>query len=51
MTDADFAALVGCDRSTVTRIRAGQFPSSATLRKIQEVTRGAVTPNDLMGAA
>lgn len=50
MTDAYFAELIGVDRSSVTRMRhGGQAPRADVMRKIAEVTDGAVTPNDFFG--
>lgn len=47
ISDAAFAAKIGVDRSSVTRMRAkGQVPSPATIRVIAEQTDGLVTPND-----
>lgn len=47
LKDADFAALVGCDRTTVLRIRRGdQRPSPALMEEIARVTGGQVQPND-----
>jgi transcriptional regulator with XRE-family HTH domain len=51
-TDAAFAELIGVDRSTVTRMRKnGQTPGAETMRRIAEVTNGAVTANDFFGIA
>lgn len=49
LTDQQFADRVGVDRSTITRIRAGQFPSRKTLEAISATTNGAVTANDFLG--
>lgn len=46
LTDAQFADKIGVERSTVTRLRAGQMPSSKTLLAIIEITGGEVTAND-----
>lgn len=48
ISDADFAALIGVDRSTVNRLRrdTGQMPSAATLQAIAKATDGNVTAND-----
>jgi transcriptional regulator with XRE-family HTH domain len=44
-----FAALVGASEATISRLRNGkQTPSYALVRKIAEVTGGAVLPNDFM---
>jgi len=52
ISDADFAALIGLDRSSVNRIRNGkQTPSAEIMRTIAEKTRGAVTANDFFGIA
>lgn len=52
LSDADFAALIGVDRSSVTRMRAGnQTPSLRTMQTIAEKTGGAVTANDFFGIA
>lgn len=49
LTDAQFAAMVGRDRSTVTKWRNGKiWPDGAAMRRIFEATAGAVTPNDFM---
>jgi len=43
MDDAALAALIGCDRSTVTRLRNGKtVPTWKNLAKIKEATKGAV---------
>lgn len=50
LDDANFAALLGCDRSTIYRIREkGQTPSRALMKKIALATDGAVQPNDFYG--
>src|ERR1017187_6937829 len=52
LTDARFAALVGCDRTTVMRWRRGKSqPDWGALRAIIEATSGAVTPNDFISLA
>lgn len=49
LTDAKFAAMVGRDRSTVTKWRNGKiWPDWSAMRLIFEATAGAVTPNDFM---
>jgi transcriptional regulator with XRE-family HTH domain len=49
ITDAEFAALIRKDRSSVTRLRSGDTkPSWDTAQKIAEVTNGVVTPNDFI---
>ena len=46
-TDAEFAAKVGCDRSTIYRLRKGQTkPNPALMQEIARETKGAVLPND-----
>lgn len=50
LKDADFAAKVGCDRTTIYRIRAkGQRPSPELIEKIARETAGQVQPNDFYG--
>lgn len=45
--DADLASKVGCDRSTIYRIRKGETrPSDALKIAIARETKGAVLPND-----
>ena len=51
MKDGEFAPLVGCDRSTIYRIRHGQRPSPDLMLKIVEVTDGLVRPDDFYGLA
>jgi transcriptional regulator with XRE-family HTH domain len=47
LTDAEFAAKVGCDRSTITRIRNGTTkPTPTLMQEIARETKGAVLPND-----
>jgi transcriptional regulator with XRE-family HTH domain len=47
LDDAEFAAQVGCDRSTIYRIRKGDTrPSPALMIEIARETKGAVLPND-----
>jgi transcriptional regulator with XRE-family HTH domain len=47
LTDDAFASLVGVDRSAVTRWRTGaRTPSRAPMKRIREVTSGAVTADD-----
>jgi len=47
LTDADFAAKIAVDRSTVSRLRrTNQCPSRATMQAIAEATGGAVTADD-----
>jgi len=48
--DAEFAARLGCDRTTVYRIRAkGQRPSPELIESIARETGGLVQPNDFYG--
>lgn len=45
--DAALAALIGCDRSTVTRLRNGKtIPTWRNATLIKEATKGAVTFED-----
>lgn len=45
--DEVFAAKIGCDRTTVLRLRLDrQRPSHALMEKIIAATEGAVMPND-----
>lgn len=47
ISDTAFAALIGKDRSLVTRYKAGSVvPSLGVLARIQEATNGQVTPAD-----
>jgi transcriptional regulator with XRE-family HTH domain len=47
LDDAEFAAKVGCDRSTIYRIRKGETrPTDALKIEIARETKGAVLPND-----
>lgn len=47
LDDATFASRIGCDRSTVYRIRKGETrPSPALMIEIARETKGAVLPND-----
>jgi DNA-binding XRE family transcriptional regulator len=49
MTDLAVAKAVGRDRSTITKIRLGQAAPSLDLAlKIQRLSKGAVTPDDLL---
>lgn len=49
-TDDALAALVGVDRSTISRIRRGaRVPSFATMQAICEATGGRVQPNSFFG--
>lgn len=50
LTDAEFAALVESDRTTISRVRRGLYAGSGDLqRRIYSATNGRVTPNDLTG--
>lgn len=46
LKDAEFAALVRCDRTTILRIRNGQKPSPTLMEEIARVTDGLVRPDD-----
>jgi transcriptional regulator with XRE-family HTH domain len=47
LDDAAFAALIGCDRTTVTRIRNGTHrPSDPLKERIAQETGGLVRPDD-----
>lgn len=47
LKDEDFAALIGVDRTTVSRLRrTGQRPSQQTLEAIVAHTGGKVSAND-----
>lgn len=49
LTDAEFAALIGKDRSSVTRLRTLKTkPTWDTAQRIAAATNGAVTPNDFI---
>jgi len=44
---SDFAALLGCETSTITRILRGErTPSLGMALRIEEKTKGLVTPKD-----
>ena len=50
LKDAEFAAKVGCDRTTIYRIRSkGQRPSPELMDHIVRETGGTVQPNDFYG--
>ncbi|MCW2405065.1 DNA-binding transcriptional regulator YdaS (Cro superfamily) [Sphingobium sp. B1D7B] len=52
LKDADFALMIGVDRSTVTRMRNGtQIPTPTVMQAIVEKTSGKVLPNDFYGIA
>jgi DNA-binding transcriptional regulator YdaS (Cro superfamily) len=47
LKDGPFAALLGVDRSAVARWRTGaRVPSKDHMRRIREITGGAVTADD-----
>ena len=47
LTNVAFAATVGADHSTISRLRKGdQIPSRQLAAVIMEATDGAVQPND-----
>lgn len=47
LTDAEFGAKIGRDRTTVSRIRREKTcPDPATMQAIVDATGGAVEPND-----
>lgn len=49
ISDGDFAASIGVDRSSVNRMRRGiTRPDWPTVERIIEVTAGAVTANDFI---
>ena len=49
LSRAAFAAKLGMSEASLSRIcRGAQNITSATMRSIGELTRGAVTPNDLV---
>lgn len=51
LTDQEFAVLIGCERSFVTRLRNGStLASFDIMQKIERATAGAVTPVDLYEA-
>lgn len=50
LKDADFALRVGCDRTTIYRLRLrGQRPSPELMERIARETGGLVQPNDFYG--
>lgn len=50
LSDAAFAETIGVDRTTVMRLRhRGQIPTVPIMKKIADVTEGAVTANDFFG--
>lgn len=49
--EAEFAALIGADQSTVNRLRKGSIPSPRLMSAIVKHTGGAVTANDFFGIA
>ena len=49
VNDDQMAERVAVDRATISRIRRGKHkPSWPILLRLQEITMGAVTPNDFM---
>lgn len=47
LNDAQFAALINVNQSTINRARRGLYtPSAAVIEAIALVTKGAVQPND-----
>jgi DNA-binding XRE family transcriptional regulator len=51
LTDAEMAALLGVDASTVNRVRRGETqPSWPLAAKIKNVTEGAVSADDFLPA-
>lgn len=52
LTDAQFARLIGVDRSVVTKLRSGKIaPSLQTAGRIIKETKGAVTLESLLRTA
>lgn len=51
VTEAELAEQVGCDQSTINRVRNGQKPSPKLALAILDKTGGMVTLNDLFGVA
>jgi len=50
LTDLQLAQKIECSRSAVTMYRLGQrIPRPAMAKKIAQVTKGSVTPNDFYG--
>jgi transcriptional regulator with XRE-family HTH domain len=51
MTEAELARLVGCDRSTINRLRNGtRRESDEVIRRIVAVTGGRVTADEIVGS-
>lgn len=49
ITQASFAASIGADQSTISRLLAGVYnPSLSLLNRIFKATGGNVTPNDFL---
>ena len=49
LSDADFAAAIKADRTTVSRLRRGSvLPEWTTMRRIYRATSGLVTPSDFL---
>ncbi|WP_406853517.1 helix-turn-helix domain-containing protein [Alsobacter sp. KACC 23698] len=52
LSHSDFAAKISVSQASVTRYVQGQrTPRPAHMRRIREVTRGAVTANDFIGTS
>ena len=51
MSQADFAARVGVDRSTISRWASGAHPPVSRWEAIEKATRGAVSVSDLLRQA
>jgi transcriptional regulator with XRE-family HTH domain len=49
LSDTQFAVEIGVSLEAVRRYRQGaRFPKPSVMRRIMEVTKGAVTPNDFL---
>jgi len=48
MSPAEFADLIGCDRSSVGRWLDGTMPQRSARARIKEATGGAVTASDFL---
>lgn len=52
LSDTDMASKLGCSEGAVKKWRYGErVPRVDQLRRIHEITNGAVTANDFIGAA
>lgn len=51
LTDAQFAAVIDRNRSTVYRLQRGQIPSAELMRIIADKTSGMVQPADFIFGA